>query len=246
MKLKIFAMVIIVSLIFMGAGTPAPTKEHRINAGYDENKSTGGVDYHKFIEYFYPSDRFCIMMTFYPPDDVNGTPRSRVTVSPGDLYTVDLEITNINPGDFHPNFYVRAILIDGPWTPLERPAGNTFDLMEKLKRYNEWLNSTVPLTTNEYYLKSNVLHFAANSTSMSERITFAIYNWDKNWGLVVLVRPSNGSMWIPAESLAIKVLRHTGINDFLHYIYLITVSALLVLVNVVVRLRINVLRRIRM
>ncbi len=244
MKLKILVMFVMLSLLFLGIETPVYATEHQINAEYVGNKSHGdGVNYKEFINYFYPSDRFCILMTFYSPNDINGTPYSEVTVFPGELYTVNLELTKINM-NFHPDFYVRVILSDGAWSPLNGPTGDTMNFMEKLKKYNDWLNTSLPLTTNEYVIKSKILHFSANSRAMSENITFAINNWDKSWGQVVLVRPANGSLWVPAESLSIKVVHRANINDFLQIIYLITTSALLVLVNVIIRFRIKMLKRI--
>ncbi len=245
MNLKILVILVMLSVLLIEMGTSVYPVKQQINSEYGKNKSyEENFNYEDFIQYFYPSDRFCIMMTFYSTNNINKTPYSKVTISAGESYTVNLEVTKINMS-FHPDFYLRAILVNGGWTPLNRPTENTMNLMGNLKKYNEWLNTSLPLTKNEYNIRAKILHFSANSTTMSENITFAINNWDSRWGLVVLVRPANGSLWVPVESLAIKVVHTANINDFLHIIYLITTSALLIIVNVVIRLRIKVLRHIR-
>ena len=227
MKLSVlFALTLVLLIVFSESGTFVHGSKI-----YTDNKTASSVNYYQFINFFYPEDSsFCIMMDFHP--------ESNITTEVGKITSVTLTITKINITQ-HPDFYVRVILADGAWVPYNRPTGQSENFMEKIKKYNDWLNTSLPLTYNTYYLHEKRLHFSGDSVNISETVKFAIYNWDKNWGLTVIVRPANGTLWIPVEGLHIKIVYTNGINDFLHLIYLITVPSIVLFVNVVLRFRVK-------
>ncbi len=168
-----------------------------VNGDGETINSKKSVNYYSFLNLFNPGSPQYSYHIFYKPGGY-------VHAQPGKTANITFYIEKINIST-RSDFYLRFIITKGFWCPYKTPSPSSLDLVNELKKYNSWLNNTVPLTYNTYSLSPEKVHFKENMRSLSINIRFKIYGVGKDWGITVMVKPANGSLWIPISGIPVNV-----------------------------------------
>ncbi len=202
MNLKLFC-VILIGILLLTLST--------VNARESHTPHTSNIDYFNFLNLFFPgSPDFTYHISYRPGGAVHAWAGKQTNV------TLSIEKINMTK---HTEFYIKLIITRGFWEPYKTPSSESPSLLEKLKRYNMWLNNTQSLTGNLYKLSPERAYFKGNMKNLTLNLKFTIYGWGKDWGITILARPVNGSLWVPVGGIPVNVTGGAPINYVLPYLY---------------------------
>lgn len=216
--IKPLSLVIIFSLISIAyLGTSA--------AGEESTEAK----YFDFMNMFFPGSPDYTIHIEYKPDGV-------VNVHSGKISNVTIEINKINITR-KVDFYLRFIITRGFWCPYNTPSSSSNSFIKRLKDFNYWLNTTVPLTQNLYTLTPSVAHFTENTTNLTINLKFKIYGRGNDWGLSILGRPSNASLWIPIGGVPLNVISDDYLYEYLPWIFTFTIIFAVMAISILIKTR---------
>ncbi len=200
MKLRIIAIsiaVIFLFSIFASAGAHAETNEEK---------------YYDFFSLFFPGSQKYAISISYSPGGV-------IHIEPYKLSSLKVYIDKIN-ASVNPDFYLKFIVTKGFWVPYYTPSAfNPMAYYEKVKRFNEWLNATGSLTGNVAYVEPKMVHFKKGMDNLTVNLKVKIYGWGNDWGITILAREHNASMWIPVSGVPLSVHKGSDLWSILPYLY---------------------------
>ncbi len=189
--------------------------------GYGINNSYAS-EYIDFMNIFFPGSPSFSIAISYHPDGVINTYYGKLT-----YVTINFQKINIT---CRKDIFFRFIITNSMWSPYKQPSSSDGygNFMKKLKLYNNWVNNTISLTKNVYYLSKMDANFMANMTNMSIPISFKIYGWGKGWGITILAREKNMSLWVPVGGLPINSKNSDGLLfGIITYAYILSVAGIL-------------------
>jgi len=200
-----------------------------VNATESHTLSVSDVNYFDFLNLFFPGSPDFTYHMFYKP---GGT----VHAWAGKQANVTFHIEKINMTK-HVEFYIKFVITRGFWMPYKTPSSESSYLLEKLKRYNMWLNNTQSLTSNLYQLSPEHAYFKRNMKNLTLNLKFTIYGWGNDWGITVLARPVNGSLWIPVSGIPVNVTGGGLINYVIPYAYTGGIIIIFITCSVIIKKR---------
>ncbi len=185
--------------------------------------------YFDFMNMFFPGSPDYTIHIEYKPDGV-------VDVHSGEITNITIEITKINMTR-KVDFYLRFIITRGFWCPYNPPSSSSNSFIKRLKDFNYWLNTTVPLTQNLYTLTPSMAHFTENMTNLTINLMFKIHGRGNDWGLSILGRPSNASLWIPIGGVPLNVRSNDCLYEYLPWIVTFTIIFAVTALSILVKTR---------
>ena len=218
MKLRIIAMFIAVIFLFS------------IFASAEAHAERADEKYYDFFSLFFPGSQKYAISISYSPGGV-------IHIDPYKLSSLKVHIDKIN-SSVNPDFYLKFVVTKGFWVPYYTPSSfNPITYYEKVKRFNEWLNATEPLTGNVAYVEPNVVHFKKGMDNLTVNLKVKIYGWGNDWGIAILAKEHNASMWIPVSGVPLNVTNDNNIWFGIPYVYVGCISLILIAVTVKLRWR---------
>ena len=219
MKIQIYFVIFFVILIVFSS----------INTEAQDSESSEKQKYINFMNLFFPGSSDFTIYIFYKP---GGT----INMMSGTQKEIKVVVERINLTR-HVDFYLRFIIDRGMWEPYNTPSTSSISFMEKLKLYNDWLNNTVPLTRNVYSLNPTLVHFKNSTINMTIPLKVKINGWGNDWGITILAREPNETLWIPVSGVPLNATNDEGMWIVLPYVYIGSISLILIAVTVKWRLR---------